>query len=268
MKIARRSFLAGGLALRGEGAQPDFRAYSDADKERFLKSARIVSAKEIGHGVTKPLKLEMTLAGVQHAAKVQRVDVELPDYFPEKGRPVPMRDSWKYNIAAYRVDRVLGLGMAVVVAPRAYAKRPAAFSWWVDDVKGEEIDRVKQNWVAPDPEGFARQQALGKVFDELIFNIDRNLSNLLITNAWRLVLIDHSRCFTAFGGIRNRENLQRCSRGLLAGMRKLEGTQVRTATEGLLTQAEIDAMLQRRDAIVKFFEDRAKSIGEEKVLFG
>ena len=62
---------------------------------------------------------------------------------------------------------------------------------------------------------------LGKVFDELIINIDRNLGNLLITKDWRVVLIDHTRAFTPYPEIRNTENLTRCSRKLLANMKGL-----------------------------------------------
>jgi len=46
----------------------------------------------------------------------------------------------------------------------------------------------------------------------LVINIDRNLANLLITKSWKIVLIDHTRCFTPYLGIRNKENLTRCSR--------------------------------------------------------
>ena len=34
-----------------------------------------------------------------------------------------------------------------------------------------------------------------RVFDQLIHNVDRNLTNLLILKDWTIVMIDHSRSF-------------------------------------------------------------------------
>jgi hypothetical protein len=247
---------------------PDFGAWSDAEKEKFLTTARIVSATEIGHGVTKPVKVEMELEGVTHSAAIQQIDKELPDFFATDGTRVPSRDSWRYNIAAYKLDRLLGLNMVTNEAQRAYRGKPGAFSWWVDDVMFEEAERIKKDITPPDPEAYDRQRALSKVFDELIINIDRNYGNLLVTKKWKLVLIDHSRSFNAYHGIRNKENLTRCSRAFFEAMKGLTAASVSKATIPYLTAAERAAVPARRDSIVEFFQDRIKEKGESNVLFG
>lgn len=257
-----------GLTPRALQALTDFRAYSDADKENFLRRARIVSVESIGHGVTKPVRVSMELQGVRHDGQIQVVNKELPDFFGADNKPVPMMDSWRFNIAAYRVDRLLDLNMVCVAVNRAYQGKQAAFSWWVDDVMFEEVGRIKQGANPPDPEDFERQRAVGRVFDELVMNIDRNLANMLITKSWRIALIDHSRSFTPYHGIRNKENLTRCSRQLLAGMKKLNSSGTAAAVQKLLTPAEIAALLARRDKIVAFFEEAVKEKGEAAVLFG
>ena len=273
MNPSRRSclrVLSGALAgalLPLRAAETDFDRWSDAQKEEFLTRSKIVSAAEIGHGVTKPVKLELSLGTIQHSAKIQTIDKQLPPFFPPKGQPIPMRDSWKYNVAAYHIDRLLGLNMVTVEVPRTYLQKPAAFSWWVDGVQFEEVDLIKRDVKIPDPESYHRQKALAQTFDELIINIDRNLSNTLITTSWKLALIDHSRSFAAYHGIRNQENLTRCSRGLLAKMRGLAADSLSHAAGPLLTPAEKDAVLARRDLIVAFFENAAKTKGEENVLF-
>jgi hypothetical protein len=246
---------------------PDFNAYTDAQKERLLKLGKIVKAMEIGHGVTKPVKATVELDGVQHDAEFQVVNEELPRFFPQKGPPVPMKDFWGFNIAAYKVDRLLGMNMVPVTIQRAYNGKPAALSWWVDDVMFEEIDRVKKEMSAPNAEDFARQRAIGQVFDELIINIDRNLANLLITKSWKVALIDHTRSFTAHPGIRNEENLIRCSRAMMAKMKALTISSVAAATTPHLTAAEVKALIGRRDRIVEFFDKVAKVKGEENVFF-
>ncbi len=248
-------------------AEPDFSRYTDDDMEKFLKSAQIVSVKEIGHGVTKPLRAEMTLGDTKHSAQIQTIDKDLPDFFGAEGKPVPMKDSWRFNVAAYKIDRLLDIKMVAVAVARPYKNKPAAFSWWVDDVQFEEVDRIKQGLQAPDPEKFERQRAVSKVFDELIINIDRNLSNLLITKSWDLVLIDHSRSFTPYHGIRNTENLTRCSRRLLEKMKSMTASDVSRAVGPHLTQAEIRAMMARRDRIVEYFAKAVQEKGDENILF-
>jgi len=273
MTQSRREFLAGlpvaasGLS-QSPGGQTDFSSYSDADKENFLRQAAIVTVVEIGHGVTKPIRATMELRGVRHSGKIQVINKELPDFFGEDNKPVPMMDSWRFNVAAYKVDRLLGLKMATVAVRREFHGKPAAFSWWVDDVMFEEVDRIKKGLEPPDPEDFERQRAVSRVFDELILNIDRNLSNLLITKSWRIALIDHSRCFTPYPGIRNKANLTRCGRPLLESMKKLNSAGIAGAVQKFLTTAETDAMLARRDKIVAFFEQEVKEKGEASVLFG
>jgi hypothetical protein len=233
-----------------------------------MLSGKIVSATDIGHGVTHPVKVRLELAAVTHDAAIQMIDKELPDFFATDGTRAPSRDCWRFNIAAYKLDRLLGMKMVTVEVKRAYQGKPAAFSWWVDQVMFEEADRVKKDIAPPDPESFDRQRCVGRVFDELIINIDRNLSNLLITKSWNLALIDHSRSFNTYHGIRNTENLTRCSRSLLEAMKSLTAASVEKAEGPYLTAPERAAVLGRRDRIVEFFQNRIKSKGEENVLFG
>jgi hypothetical protein len=257
-----------GAAWSGTAHATDFSTYTDAQKEKFLTSAKIVLTVEIGHGVTKPVRAELEFEGVKHDGSFQIVDTDLPDFFPPAGgKPIPMKDSWRYNIAAYRVDRLLELNMVAVAARRPLRGKPGAISWWVDDVMFEEVDRIKKGIEAPNPEEFDRQRALSRVFDELIINIDRNLSNLLITKSWRIALIDHSRAFVAYHGIRNEANLTRCSRALLEKLKALTSQAVARVADSYLTTAEIQALIARRDRLVEFFEKAARDKGEANVMF-
>ncbi len=244
----------------------DLATLSDQEKEQFLAGARIVSVADINHGVTKPLRAKLMRDQLTHDAQIQRIDKELPDFFGSDGARVPMRDSWRFNVAAYKIDRLLGLNMTPVTVARRYQGKPAAFTWWVDHVAMEEVERRRKELEPPDKEAFQRQMEVGRVFDELIINIDRNLGNLLITDDWKVVLIDHTRAFTPYSGIRNPANLSRCSRRLLEAMKRLSEGEVSNAVGGNLTPEEIKALLARRDKIVEFFVRRAAEKGEDAVL--
>jgi len=251
-----------------EAASQKAAGSADRDKETFLATAKIVSVEDIGHGVTKPQRAQLALGENRHAAKIQSVDKDLPDFFSEDGKAVvPMRDCWRFNIAAYKIDRLLELNMVPVAVARSYRGKPAAFTWWVDDVMMEEVERRKKDLQPPDPGNFERQLAVGRVFDELIMNIDRNLSNLLVTTDWKVALIDHSRSFTPYHGIRNTRNLTRCSRRLLEAMGGLTQTNVSAAVGKNLSTTEIKALLARRDRIEAFFKQKVAEQGEANVLF-
>src|SRR5262245_31317107 len=221
----------------------------------------VASIQDIGEGVTKPIRAELSWKGVMHSAQIQRVDRPLPDFFGKDGSILPARDSWRFNVAAYRLDRLLQMNMVPVSVARSYKGTPGAFTWWVDDVKGQETQRVREQWAAPDAERFEQQKAVGCVFDELIMNIDRNLGNLLITNSWQVALIDHTRSFTPYHKIRNAAKLTRCSRALLAQMSALTEAAIATQVGTSLTRAEIAAVLARRDRIVAFFKEEVKAKG-------
>ena len=273
MTLSRRDLLlAFGGALSyarvASVSAQDFSAYTDADREAFLLGGMVASVQDIGEGVTKPIRAELAWKGVKHSAQIQRVDRPLPDFYGADGTVLPARDAWRFNVAAYRLDRLLQLNMVPVSVSRSYQGSPAAFTWWVDDVKGQETQRVREQWTAPDAERFEQQRAVGRVFDELIINTDRNLGNMLITNSWEVVLIDHTRSFTPYKNIRNRENLTRCSRALLARMKALTPDAIATRVGTSLTRTEITALLVRRDRIVTFFNEEVKTKGEKNVLFG
>jgi hypothetical protein len=105
------------------------------------------------------------------------------------------------------------------------------------------------------------------VFDQLIFNTDRNLQNLLIDPLWRLWMIDHTRAFRWHTRLRSPRNLERCERRLLAALRGLHEKDLRAAMGAMLERPCIPGLLGRRDRIVEIFEKRIRELGEAAVLY-
>ena len=71
------------------------------------------------------------------------------------------------------------------------------------------------------PDGVAVSYVM-RVFDQLVFNVDRNLTNLLIIKSWDMVMIDTTRSFRLQHTLENPKNLGRCDRTLLANLRALD----------------------------------------------
>jgi hypothetical protein len=58
-----------------------------------------------------------------------------------------------------------------------------------------ESDRKAKKLESPDPEGWNKQMYAVRVFNQLIYNVDANLTNILITKDWNIWMIDHGRAF-------------------------------------------------------------------------
>jgi hypothetical protein len=150
---------------------------------------------------------------------------------------------------------------------RAIEGKRAAVTWWVDDVKMDEKDRVKAQTLGPDPVRTTKQIQMMRVFDELIQNRDRNQGNILWTSDFTMWLIDHTRAFRLGRDLVKPEQLARIDRGLLERLRGFTPEALAQAVGSSLTKPEQDALLARRDKIVKHYEDRIARLGEPVVLF-
>jgi hypothetical protein len=105
------------------------------------------------------------------------------------------------------------------------------------------------------------------IWDELIQNRDRNLGNIVWTNDWTMWLIDHTRAFRVGKDLLKPERLTRCDRGLLTRLKSLSEDSIEMAVGDSLMKGERQAVLERRDRIVKIIEDRAARLGQDAVMF-
>ncbi len=233
-----------------------------AEKEEFLRTAKVISTKDSKGGITGTIRATLSDGKLTHDAQIQSIDESKIRFEGSRGIEINFRDSYKFNIAGYRLGRLLGLNMIPPSMERNYGGKSAAFTWWVDDVMFDEAARMKKKEVAPDTEKWNQEMNIVRVFDQLIHNTDRNLGNLLITKNWDIWMIDHTRAFRTSKELLNAKNLVMCDRNLLAALKKLDGSTLRTTMANYITQVEISGMLARRDKIVTFFE-----AGGEKVLF-
>ena len=80
-------------------------------------------------------------------------------------------------------------------------------------------------------------------------------------------MVDHTRAFRLDTKVKDPMPLQRCERGLLEAMRRLT---IETVTGGVgksLTKGEIEAVIARRDDIVKLFDDMVAKRGDGAILY-
>lgn len=234
-------------------------------RERFLATAPIVATKALGQGITHTTRVTLDDGVTKHDGHVQTIDIFQAEYKTKEFVEKNFRDSYKYNIAAYRISKMLKLDMAPPCVYREIDGKPGSICWWVDNVQFDELTRREKKIEPADGEDWTRQLNLVRVFDQLIDNTDRNQGNLLIDTDWNLWMIDHSRAFRVTTVLRRPEVLKRISRQLLDSLRAMTIEQCNAQLRPYLTDDEIRTVLVRRDLLLKFFANEISEKGAEAV---
>jgi hypothetical protein len=229
---------------------------ADGDIEQFLLKANVVRTRSAGKGITGSLRATLSDGALTHDAHIQTVDESKREFRGDQGVEFNFRDSWSFNVAAYKIDRLLGLKLVPVTVQRRWRTTLGSFTWWVDDVMMDEGERLKRKQQSPDPQGWNEEMQLVRLFDQLIANTDRNLGNLVITKDWHMWAIDHTRAFRVHGTLKTPGNIARCDRQIFERLKALDRATLRRELSDHLQTWEIDALLKRRDAIVALIEQK------------
>jgi hypothetical protein len=224
---------------------------ADGEIERFLKEADVISTKSTKKGVTDSLRATLSDGKLTHDAQIQNIDESKREFRSNQGVEFDFRDSFAFNIAAYKIDRLIGLNMVPVSIGRTHRSAPTAFTWWIDDVLMDEGDKVKNKVEPPNPGFYSRQRVMMYVFDELIANIDRNQGNIIYTKDWRIWLIDHTRAFRKNSSLKVPGRITRCDKQVYERLKTLDRETLKAEVGKQLDDGQIKSLLARRDAIVK-----------------
>ena len=144
-------------------------------------------------------------------------------------------ESYKSEIAAYELDKLLGLNMVPVVVERRVNNDLGAAVMWIEGVRSWETVLP-----LPKPATWDFQLARMKMFDDLISNSDRNKGNLLVDADWHIFLIDHSRAFVT--DMKLPQELQNIDRKLWERMLALDEPGLKTTMGTWLDGRQIQAL--------------------------
>jgi hypothetical protein len=172
--IALFTLTLGVLPAAGQDLKPLWPDHEEI--ERFLREADVTEREKIGTGVTNPEKITLELDGVVRHAVFKRVDKD--------------HDSWRNEVAAYELDKALGLGMVPPTVERRIGGRKGCLQLWVTGVTMTKFDGSFK-----DVDRWREQVSVMWLFDDLIANIDRHLNNAMVSPENRLMLIDNSKTF-------------------------------------------------------------------------
>jgi len=259
-------WMAAALCLPGQ-EEPKL---SEEQMRDFLLNAKVVASKRTSKGITAPYRLTLTDGQIKHDALFQSINEESSvKVFADGNKEFNFKDCYKYDIAAYELAQLLGLGdMMPVTVERKWNGIPGALSWWLP-VKMDELDRRNKRITPPDVDAYNRQMYKKRIFAELVFDTDPNLTNVLFSADWHLWMIDFTRAFRILRDLRTPENIiqSMCERQLFERLKKLDRTELTQKTKRHLTKAEIDGVMARRDKIVAIYTDLIAKKGANAVLY-
>ena len=240
------------------GSEESSKIWIDKTDEyvEILKSAEVVDLKDVGSGVTRPWKATLkagdrTIYGAYKPIK--------------RGRQSGAWESYEAEIAAYELDRMLGLGMVPPTVEREVRSKKGSLQLWIGDcelfkdVKGRPTKAYE----------WTKELARMMMFDALIYNPDRNAGNFLVSPYWEVILIDHSQAFLARKNLPKDEKKipMRFDRKVVASLRGLQVDELHSRLEGILLKDQIEALLARRDALLTHIDKLILERGEDVVLF-
>ena len=225
-----------------------------AEFEEFLKTAVIAKISDIPVGVTSPKHAFFAPGGIAGGGALKVLPAGVKGGYWE---------AYKSEVAAYKLDRILGLDMVPPTIERRVGSDLASLQLWVEHCKLlKDLDQSK----APDPSAWAKQVCRQRTFDNLISNVDRNAGNLLVDEEWHLILIDHSRAF-ASNNMPFFKEMTRIDRGFYERLKALdEATLTAELKPWVLSGGTIRDLLKRRDKIVAHFDELVRQKSEAQVF--
>src|SRR6202047_3106327 len=235
--------------------------------KQFLLTAKVVKSQRSKKGITNPWRLTLTDGTVTHDASFQTIDEHKATMQLASGTELGFVDSYKYNIAAYQLAELLGIDdMLPVYVERKWEGNLGSLSWWLP-VKMDEVERHKQKLTAPDADAWNNQMYKVRVLDQLVYDTDPNLTNVLIGENWKIWRIDFTRAFRLNKDLKDPKDLVRCDRQLFEKLKALDANALTEKTTHYLTKDEVKAVMARRDKIVAQFQKMIAEKGENEVLY-
>lgn len=259
----------GVLSLEGASLGIETRRPEDLALEDCLTHGVVVEEVEVTIGITKPKRLVLECEGDRLPAIFKHVDevTRGRTRFDSGRSEINFTDSYRYERAAYLLDRELGINRVPVAVIRQVEGRDGALVQWLENASMEA--QLGRQLTTQERIELAGQKSTMHLFDALILNTDRRPENWLVgTDDLTLYLIDHSRAFRL-----QRELPEdflrrpvRIPRELVAELENLNENDLTDLLEGLIDKAQIRALLVRRDLILQKVRQDLEAYGESVVF--
>jgi hypothetical protein len=270
IELVRTTFLMLALQTAPAVTQTPALPIAGEEAEVFLRTAEVMKLEEFdSKGITKPRKAILSNGEQTVEAVFKTVDTIQPKVKLTTGRTVfRLKDSYKHEIAAYELDKLLGLGIVPPTVERTIHRETGSLSLWVHGTMTEWHRAEVKKIPPPNPQSWNDRMFVIRLFMQLTWDTDyNNISNLLIDADWHIWKIDSSRAFRADPKLRRKGTLTRFSRRTLAALGELSRERLDEHLGPWLDRKQLDTLWARRERILELATERVAEHGEVAVLY-
>lgn len=234
-----------------------------ASIEHVLATAPIVEMEAVNQGISRPLKVRLDLGdGRRLKAIFKSIDTNMKAK-ARHGSETADRyiDSYRSEIAAYELDKLVGLGRLPVIVERKVDGRKGSLREWIDDVR----PRYGPGPPLPTDDRLERWMHTFWLFDYLVYNVDRGAHNVMLASDWSPVNIDNSMTFNTY--VTPIRPLYRFPRGVIDRLRALEDRDLKRALGRYLNGRQLRALRTRIDRVLSTADRQIEAEGASTVLY-
>ena len=241
------------------------------DGEKCVELAQLVAhevlaVEQLSDGINRPERLTLESDGVRVRAIFRNVDDSRTSNSTPIERQYPsFRDRYIFEVAAYELSRLLGLDNVPPAALYRWRGQNGSIQLWVESATPES-KRIAEHRQPDDPSGWIRQRYDMMLFDNLIYNFDRNHGNQLLDESGKLWFIDHTRSFKRQPVLPAKEKIRSVDSELWQRLRDLDPEVVRERLSPYLNALEMKALLKRHKLLVRHVEGMIAERGAREVL--
>lgn len=232
---------------------------SREDVEYYLLNAAVVTVhKEAVPGRTAAWRINLDDGELKRRAMFKVVDDRRPTLLP---------DSYKYEMASYALDKLLGFGKIPPMVEREIESTKGSLQVRVENCIGLDEQQMK-NLTPPDPEAFANSLEEINVFENLVYNERKELDDILIQEeSWRVFRVDFSEAFSPAPNLIPEQKITRCSKTLFQNLQKISNALLEARLADYLNEEEMAALIKRKDLIIQTLTKLIQEKGEGAILF-
>jgi len=185
----------------------------------------------------------------------------------DRPKPLALASSYKHELAAYDLSKLLGVDFIPPVVSRRIENLPGSLQIMVEGCITES-ERQKQYLAPPDPQAFADAVAEIRILEHLTHCERTDLGDMLIhKETWKVCRVDFSEAFAPKAELLAEADIRRCSRRLYERLKSTPDAAIREVLKPHLERPEVEALLARRKRIVAKVDALIKEKGEAAVLF-
>ncbi len=226
--------------------------------EKFLGTSTPIIVVPGLAGRTDPWRIKLESGDIIRWAQFKYVD---------RPRPEPLPDSFKYELAAYKLNKYLDLGLVPPAVKRTINDSPGSLQAFIENAF-RVSDIKRENFVPADPEAFDRTMADLKVFENLVYDrCDNERDTLIQRESGQIFRVDFSEAFAPENGTIPGCDILRCTRRLYEKLREWDQDKVRILVAPYLNEEEIRALHARQGSIIRMIDKQIEERGENAVLF-